>query len=56
MQPIHHACLDGHHSVVVTLIEEYNVDPMTTDKVNLYVDLRTVYITCVYVRTHIQYM
>ena len=32
--------------MVITLVEEYNVDPMTIDKVNLYVAIP---IMCIYV-------
>ena len=40
-QPIHYACSVGHDPLVVALIEEYNIDPATTDKVFKYMCIAT---------------
>ena len=46
-QPIHYACSAWHNSLVVALIEEYSIDPATTDKVFKYMCIAT------YVRTYV---
>ena len=46
-QPIHYACSFGYGSSVVALIEEYNIDPATTDKVFKYMCIAT-YVHIIY--------
>ena len=43
-QPIHLASAFGCDSLVTCLIEEYNIDPASTDKVRIYLNLQCTHI------------